>query len=113
AIYTARQEMPDIIQTDYSFVFNYITRDLIEPVDAYVGEELQLSDINQQYLESAYWQDRLYAIPMGVNSEALAFNEDYFKKAGVSVPQGNYSLDEFYQMLQQLKTASDQENFYP
>src|SRR5690606_723762 len=43
AIYTARQEMPDIIQTDYSFVFNYITRDLIEPVDAYVGEELQLS----------------------------------------------------------------------
>lgn len=46
AMDTADQKAADIIQGDYGFIFNYINRDLIEPLGPYIkNKSLSISDV--------------------------------------------------------------------
>ncbi|WP_159882014.1 ABC transporter substrate-binding protein [Paenibacillus puerhi] len=114
AIQTANQETADIIQADYNFIFNYINRDLIEPLDPYVKDNvIHLSDVDKAYLTSGMKDDSLYALTIGINSSTLIYDPKLLEAAGVPVPKEEYTLDELYQTMLLLKQKIKSPDFYP
>lgn len=114
AMETADQNTADIIQGDYNFIFNYINRDLIEPLGSYIeNKSLSLSNIPTEYLSPGMKDDKLYAVNIGINSDALVYDPALFQEAGIEVPSQDYTIDELYKTLVELKETIDDPNFYP
>jgi multiple sugar transport system substrate-binding protein len=114
AMNTADQQMPDIIQTDISFSNNYIKRNLFEPLDSYIKQNiLSLSDIDKSFLESGTYNNQLFGIPLGVNAFCMNVNPLVFKNAGVDIPQNGYTYDDLYKVATELKAKVNDPNFYP
>ena len=42
----AAGDMPDILQHDYRYLETYVNKDLLLPLDEFVGEEIDLSDVD-------------------------------------------------------------------
>ncbi|MEK5235236.1 ABC transporter substrate-binding protein [Paenibacillus sp. FSL L8-0470] len=114
AMDTADQKAPDIIQGDYGFIFNYINRDLIEPLGPYIkNKSLSISDVPPEYLAPGMKNDELYAVNIGINSEALIYDPAFLQEAGIKVPSQDYTIDELYKTLVELKETIDDPDFYP
>jgi multiple sugar transport system substrate-binding protein len=114
AIETADQNTADIIQGDYGFIFNYINRDLIEPLGPFVERKiLSTSDIDPSYLTPGMKDDALYALPIAINSESFVYDPAFFEDAGVTVPTEDYTIEDLYATLGQLKQSIDSPDFYP
>lgn len=114
AIETADQDTADIIQGDYSFIFDYIDRDLIEPLGPYIqNKTLSTANISADILAPGMKGKELYAVNIGMNSEAVLYDPAFFEKAGVAVPGKDYTLDDLYHAAVQLKEAVDEPDFYP
>lgn len=114
AMETADQNTADIIQGDYGFIFNYINRDLIEPLNPYIADKsLSVSNIPPEYLAPGKKNDELYAVNIGINSEALVYDPAFFQKAGIKAPSPDYTIDDLYKTLVELKETIDDPDFYP
>ncbi|MBW4838712.1 MAG: extracellular solute-binding protein [Paenibacillaceae bacterium] len=114
AMETADQAEPDLIQMDYSFVFNYINRDLVEPLTPYVESGLlNLSDIPPAYLPPGQSEGQQYAIPLGINALSMAYDPAMFEDYGITPLPEEYTVDEFYNVLKQFKEKVNKEGFYP
>ncbi|WP_342438690.1 ABC transporter substrate-binding protein [Paenibacillus sp. FSL L8-0436] len=114
AMDTADQKAADIIQGDYGFIFNYINRDLIEPLGPYIkNKSLSISDVPPEYLAPGMKNDELYAVNIGINSEALIYDPAFLQEAGIKVPSQDYTIDDLYKTLVELKETIDDPDFYP
>ncbi|AFH63595.1 ABC transporter substrate-binding protein [Paenibacillus caseinilyticus] len=114
AVQTAGQTTADIIQADYNFIYDYINRDLIEPLNAFTEDgTLNLSDMDKSYLLPGTKDDQLYAMPIGNNSTMLIYDPQLLASAGVPVPQEEYTIDKLYQTLKLLKQKIGRPDFYP
>jgi multiple sugar transport system substrate-binding protein len=114
AMETADQDTADIIQGDYGFIFSYINRDLIEPLGPYIkNKSLSISNIPSEYLDAGMKNDELYAVNIGINSEALVYDPAFFQEAGIEAPSQDYTIDELYKTLVELKETIDDPDFYP
>lgn len=114
AMNTADEDMPDIIQVNYDFIHNYALRDLFEPLNTYVEQNiLNLSDVDKSYLEGGIDNEKLYGVPLGINAYCMAVNPSVFEKAGVDIPKSGYTYDELYETAKKLKEQIKDENFYP
>lgn len=63
-------------------------------------EDLDLSGIDESYLNNCTVDDKLYSIPLGQNVTGLAVNESLLEKEGLSVPE---DYESFMSVLQSLK----------
>ncbi|OOM81858.1 putative ABC transporter substrate-binding protein YesO [Clostridium puniceum] len=114
AMNTADEEIPDIIQTNYDFIHNYALRDLFEPLNPYIDQNiLNLSDVDKLYLEDGIDNNQLYGVPLGINAYCIAVNPLVFEKAGIDIPKLGYTYDELYEVAKKLKTQIKDEDFYP
>ena len=114
AMDTADQTTADIIQGDYNFIFNYIDRDLIEPLDPWIeNNTLDLSDVEPSYLEPGMKGDELYAMPVGNNAQSLVYDPELFSRLGVEVPAEGYTIEQLNDTMLQLKERSGSADFYP
>jgi multiple sugar transport system substrate-binding protein len=114
AMNTADEEMPDIIQVNYDFIHNYALRDLFEPLNPYIEQNiLELSDVDKSYLEGGIDKNQLYGLTFGINAYCIAANPLVFEKAGVEIPKSGYTYDELYEVAKKLKAQIKDEGFYP
>lgn len=114
AMNTADEEMPDIIQVNYDFIHNYALRDLFEPLNPYIDQNiLNLSDVDKSYLEGGIDKNQLYGLTFGINAYCIAANPLVFEKAGVEIPKSGYTYDELYEVAKKLKAQIKDDGFYP
>ncbi len=114
AMNTADEDMPDIIQADYSFIHDYANRNLFESFNPYVEQnDLNLSDIDKSILEGGMDNDQLYGIPAGTNAYCIAVNPVIFQKAGIDMPKSGYTYDDLYKVAKELKAQIQEVDFYP
>jgi multiple sugar transport system substrate-binding protein len=114
AMNTADEDMPDIIQVNYDFIHNYALRDLFEPLNPYIEQNiLDLSDVDKSYLEGGIDKNQLYGLTFGINAYCIAANPLVFEKAGVEIPKSGYTYDELYEVAKKLKDQIKDEGFYP
>ncbi|MCU6709484.1 sugar ABC transporter substrate-binding protein [Paenibacillus sp. J5C_2022] len=104
ATQAAGKNLPDIIQMDMQYLFEYSTRGLLEDLTPYAEQKiLNLDDVKEQYLSGGNVAGKLYAINIGTNAVALAIDSAMFQQAGVEIPQPGYTWDDYVTMATELK----------
>jgi multiple sugar transport system substrate-binding protein len=104
ATQAAGQNLPDVVQMDYRFIFEYARRGTLEPLDAYVGTQLKLEDFDANQLASGKVDDKLYGISMGANSMSHVYNKKVLTDLGVTLPdQTAWTIDEWVQIGKDIK----------
>ena len=86
ATQAAGRNLPDVIQMDYRFLFEYARRKQLAALDDYVGKQIELADFDPNQLASGRVDDKLYGISMGANSMSHIYRKDLLAKAGITLP---------------------------
>lgn len=97
---------PDIIQ--YGGNLNdFVYRDVVLPLDEYVGNELDMSLHDQNMIDAATFDDQFYGVTLGTNAWGVLLNKSLFDEAGVSLPSRDWTWDEFIEIASQLTESLD------
>lgn len=97
---------PDIIQ--YGGNLNdFVARDVVLPLDDYVGEIIDLSKHSQSMIDAATIDGKFYGVTLGTNAFGLILNKTLFEEAGIPLPSKDWTWDDFREITKQL---SDQLN---
>lgn len=103
ATQAAGGNLPDIIQQDYARLDEWVSRDLLYPLDEFVESGvLDFSNVADAALEGGRIGGKLYAVNLGNNSHAFALDLDAFKKAGMELPPDNWTWPEFEKITTEL-----------
>lgn len=86
---------PDIISMDWSHLTEYATRGALEPLDAYSPAKIDLSDMDQQFLETGRIDGKLYGIGRGATIPAFLLDSTVLEQAGIPLPPNDWSWDDF------------------
>jgi|YelNatPaOPRAMG01_1025707.scaffolds.fasta_scaffold12937_5 multiple sugar transport system substrate-binding protein len=99
----AAQNLPDVIQHDYQYITEWVTRGLLLPLDDLIAKKIiNLSDVAPQYIQPGIIKGKTYGINLGVNALGLVYDPELFKKAGVPLPKTDWTWDDFKNTVIQL-----------
>jgi multiple sugar transport system substrate-binding protein len=78
---------PDVMYEDTFLVNTDIQAGFLAPIDDYLKDWPDWSQFTETAKGAAKAQDgKTYGVPMGTDTRALWYNQDLFKKAGITVP---------------------------
>ncbi|MCI8663123.1 MAG: extracellular solute-binding protein [Hungatella sp.] len=99
----AGHSMPDIIQQDYKYIQQYVSNDLLVDLTPYIEDgTIDVSNCNEDILNSGKIGDGIYAICNGINTPALLYNKTALDAAGITV-KDNMTLDEFVALSKEIQ----------
>lgn len=115
AIANARQNAPDLIQSDYNFMSNLANRKLLEPLEPYAeAKTLKLDGIDPSLLEPGKGSDgKMYAVSLGSNTNTFLINPELFQTYNVKIPEDGYTMEDFYNTMLELKRKVKTPGFAP
>jgi multiple sugar transport system substrate-binding protein len=82
----AGRNMPDLIQMDYGYIFEYGRRHALLPLDGFVGKQLDLSSFGAETIDGGKVDGKLYGVSLGLNSTSLIYDSDVFDKLHIQPP---------------------------
>lgn len=95
--------LPDIMQQDYARLEEWVSRDLILPLDDLVeAGTIDLSDVSAANIDGGRIDGTLYAINIGSNSQAFILDADAFAEAGLELPPQDWTWEQFEQTVLEL-----------
>lgn len=96
ATQAAGRNLPDVIQMDYRYIFEWARRNQLMALDDLIGKGLDLGDFDKTQLASGVVDGKTYGISMGANSMSHIYNKTVFDKAGITVPDSTkWTNDDF------------------
>ncbi|MEM7737262.1 MAG: extracellular solute-binding protein, partial [Deinococcota bacterium] len=98
----AGNNLPDIMQQDYARLQEWVSRDLLLPLDDYMGTTIDTSYIGEASLAGGMVGDELYAINLGTNSQTIILDVDAFEAAGLELPSPDWTWEEFEEIAMTL-----------
>jgi multiple sugar transport system substrate-binding protein len=106
ATQAAGQNLPDVFQMDLQYLNEYVSRGLLEDLAPSIDAgALNLDDVDELYLAGGRIDDNLYAINLGANSLALAYDPAMFEEAGVPLLEPGYTWDDYVSTARKLKES--------
>ncbi len=100
----AGKNLPDIIQMDYAYLNEYVSRGLLADLEPYIKSGvLNFNDVDEMYLAGGRVDGKLYAVNLGANSPALAYDPAMFEKAGIPELQPGYTWEDFADTARKFK----------
>lgn len=113
ATQAAGQNLPDVIQMDYRYIFEYARRGQLEPLDAYIGKQLELGDFDQNQLDSGKVDDKVYGVSMGANSMSHVYNKTVVDELGIELPDPTtWTTDDFIALGKEVKDKLPEGMFF-
>ncbi|MBB4952146.1 multiple sugar transport system substrate-binding protein [Agrobacterium vitis] len=106
ATQTAGRNMADLVQMDYRYLFEYVRRGALKPLDEYIGKSLMLDGFDQGPLEGGKVDGKLYALNIGSNSQVMVYNTRVFKEAGIDADLINWTWDDFAKTAAKITAAT-------
>ncbi|SIQ89718.1 carbohydrate ABC transporter substrate-binding protein, CUT1 family [Rhizobium sp. RU35A] len=106
ATQTAGRNMADLVQMDYRFLFEYVRRGALLPLDPYIDKSLMIGSFDQGPLAGGKVDGKLYALNIGSNSQVIVYNTRVFKEAGIDIDVINWTWDDFAKTCQTISTKS-------
>ncbi|WP_277678103.1 ABC transporter substrate-binding protein [Gracilibacillus dipsosauri] len=97
---------PDVIQFGGN-LNDFVYRDVLLPLDDYVGKELDTSLHNQTMLDSATFDGKLYGVTLGTTAWGLLLNKSLFEEAGVALPSKEWTWNDFKELTPKLTENLD------
>ncbi|WP_058306511.1 ABC transporter substrate-binding protein [Gracilibacillus massiliensis] len=108
ATQAAGGNMPDIVQMDYAYLNEYVGRELLVDLNSLVDDgTLDLSDVDDVYIDGGKVDGSLYAVNLGANVHGVAYDPALFEEAGVEVPETEYTYEELNEMGVELSNNLD------
>jgi len=105
-------DLPDLLDFDGPFVYNYAWAGYLKPMDEYVSPELK-SDLLPSILAQGTYDGKLYALGTFDSGLAIWGNKTYLEEAGVRIPAGindAWDLAEFNDALVKLQALPQVEH---
>ncbi|WP_299820168.1 extracellular solute-binding protein [uncultured Roseibium sp.] len=106
ATQTAGRNMADLVQMDYRFLFEYVRRGALQPLDEHIGNGLDLSNFDKGPLSGGMVDGKLYALNIGSNSQVIPYNTRIFEEAGVDADVINWTWDDFKNVCEKITSHS-------
>ena len=98
----AGNSLPDVIQMDYKYLDQYVKNGLLMDLTPYVDSGLlDISDCNQDIIDSGKSGDGLYALCIGISAPSLVYSKTVTAEAGVEIKE-NMTMDEFLDACRQI-----------
>ncbi|WP_068623614.1 ABC transporter substrate-binding protein [Trichococcus ilyis] len=96
-------EQPDVFMV-LSEDFNRLSSlGALLPLDDLIGENEISTDIfYESALSSGSYQSTQYALPYEINPTMMCVNRDLLEREGIAVPEGNWTIEQFYQICAQV-----------
>lgn len=101
---------PDIVQMDYRYIVEYANRNVLAPLDDFVGSALQLGDFDQDQIEGGKVNGKLYGISLGANSGSTLYNMAALQEAGVEIDLMGATYDDLLAAGQAFAAAAPRGN---
>lgn len=83
-------------------ILDYSLKNVLLDLNPYVGKELNVSDISPSLINFNTFNDKLFGISIGANSRAVMVNTEVLNKAGIEIPQNNWTWDDFTSVNEQV-----------
>jgi multiple sugar transport system substrate-binding protein len=81
---------PDVFYLDVLEAPFLMSQNVLEPLDAYITPEFDLSDFEENLIRSFTYNSHIYGLPKDYSTLALFYNKKAFAAAGLSNPPGNW-----------------------
>lgn len=91
----AAAEMPDIIQIDTSYYAQYAGKHLFTDLTPYFGNEIDITNINAAVLQSGYYRDGNYGMPVGINALGFHYNPEILQEVGIEKIPQHWTWDDY------------------
>lgn len=106
ATQAAGQNLPDVIQMDYRYIFEYARRGQLADLTPFVGKDIDLADFDSNQLGSGKVDGKLYGISMGANSMTHVYRVPVLEKVGLQPPDPTiWTIDDYVAMGKEVKGA--------
>jgi multiple sugar transport system substrate-binding protein len=76
-------------------VVDYANKDVLLDLTPYVGNELDLSDMDPAMIQYGTLADKLVHVSAGANARGIVVNTKLFEQAGIPVPQDGWNWDDY------------------
>jgi multiple sugar transport system substrate-binding protein len=104
ATQAAGQNLPDVIQMDYRYIFEYARRGQLADLTPFVGKTIDLADFDPNQLESGKVDGKLFGISLGANSFTHVYRAALLKELGLTPPDPTtWTIDDFVAMGKEVK----------
>ncbi len=84
ATQAAGRNLPDLIQMDYRYIFEYARRQQLAALDDLIGQQLAAANFDPNQLASGKVDDKLYGVSMGANSMSYIYKKPVVEDLGVA-----------------------------
>ncbi len=83
----AAGNLPDLMQHDYSLIYNWVQRGLLLDLTPYIKSgAIRTSKIADSFLSGGKFGDGIYGISLGTNALSVAIDATVLAKAGIPMP---------------------------
>lgn len=87
ATQAAAGSLPDLIQHDYAYMLQWVTRNQLADLTPYVKDgTIDLSKVNDSFLTGGMVDGKIYGISLGTNAVCLTYDPAVLAKAGIPKP---------------------------
>lgn len=103
----ASGDLPDVIDTDASFAFNYAWSGDLQPIGNCISDEL-MDDLLPSIIEQGTYADRIWAVGMFDSGLGMYGVRSVLEDVGARIPEGPadaWTIDEFDELLAALRDA--------
>lgn len=98
----AGHTMPDIVQMDYKYLRQYVDKGLLVDLTPYVQDgTLDLSDCNQNLIDTAKVDGGLYSVAAGTSSPALLYNKTLLDENNIRI-KDSMNMEEFLALCREV-----------
>jgi multiple sugar transport system substrate-binding protein len=99
-------ELPDVMQHDYAFMYDWQSNDLLMPMDPYFEDgTIDISSISEDILATGKIDGQQYGFPLATNSQAILIDVDAFEAAGIELPPTDWTWAQFEETATALHDA--------
>ncbi|GAA0447597.1 ABC transporter substrate-binding protein [Streptomyces olivaceiscleroticus] len=104
ATQAAGGDVPDLIQLDYRQISQYAGSDVLLDLKTQRGT-LPTKEMDPGLLKTGQVDGVQYALPMGVGTQAMAYDKAAWRKAGLAAPKPGWTWDDWVSAGRKLKAA--------
>ena len=113
ATQAAGKNLPDLIQMDYRFIFEYARRQQLAALDELVGAKLAEVKFDPNQLASGKVDGKLYGVSMGANSMSFIYKKPVVESLGIAAwDPTTWTTDDFVAIGKEVKGKLPEKMFF-
>lgn len=108
----ASQNISDVFQLEPSTISDYSKRGACMPLDQFVPSTLNVDSFGKDVLKLTTVDGKLYGIGLGLNSFAMFYDEEIFKKTGLTPPSPTTTWADYADLVVELTKAAGKRAYW-